>query len=395
MRKEGNTTLQKPSRLNATFCHSVKQPGRYGDGRGGFGLALHVQKSADGGASKSWVQRVSIAGRWTYRGLGTLQDVPLAQARETAAKNFLDVKRGLDPFRKYWEAPTFLEATDEYLNLHRDSWKGSATEDQWRGQFERHVFPRIGSMSVARVTTSELAAVLVPMYRDMAPTGKVVRQRISAIFDWSVSYGYRQDNPARDALSARLPKQNGKVEHQRSLPHAQVRGALLAVGQSGARLSTKLAFEFLVLTAARSVEVRCADWSEIDSENRVWTVPAAKMKASKEHRVPLSEQALSVLGRARELFGGTGLVFPTPRGKALADNTMPKLLRDLKIEAVPHGFRSSFRDWCGETGVPREVGEECLAHAILSATERAYRRSDLLERRRVVMQDWGAYLGQS
>ena len=189
-----------------------------------------------------------------------------------------------------------------------------------------------------------------------------------------------------------LPNNGVKRKHQRALPHGGVRQALETIRATEAWPSTKLAFEFLVLTAARSGEVRLASWKEIDLEEAVWTIPGERMKANREHRVPLSGRALEVLREAREYCSGGKLVFPSLTGKPLSNATLSKLCRDNAISAVPHGFRSSFRDWCGETAQPRDVAEQALAHVIKNKAEAAYARSDLFDRRRTLMEAWAQYI---
>ena len=210
---------------------------------------------------------------------------------------------------------------------------------------------------------------------------------------WAVAKGYREDNPAGDAIGAALPRHGGSTRHFPALPHNQVRAALATVRASGAWIGTKLAFEFLVLTAARSGEARNARWEEIDFENATWTVPGERMKAGRAHRVPLSSHAVAVLNAAREIADGGGLIFPALTGRALSAMTMTKLVRELGIEAVPHGFRASFRDWAAEkTDHPREVIEVALAHVVRNKVEAAYRRTDLFERRSRLMDEWATYL---
>ena len=234
-------------------------------------------------------------------------------------------------------------------------------------------------------------ACLLPVWNEKRETARRVRQRIGAVMKWAVANGYRQDNPAGEAIAAALPKSTGVQKHMRALPHADVAAALASVRASGAWASTKLAFEFLVLTAARSGEVRFATWNEIDLDGAVWTVPAERMKAQREHRVPLSDRALGVLREAREYADGSGLLFPSQTGRVLSDTTISKLVKEQGIAAVPHGFRSSFRDWCSDTGQAREVAEMALAH-VVRGVEGAYARSDLFERRRSLMDRWAAYI---
>ena len=226
-------------------------------------------------------------------------------------------------------------------------------------------------------------------------TARRVRQRISAVMRWAVAQGYREDNPAGDAIGAALPKTGVRTRHQPALPYPEVRGAMERVRASKAYPSTVLAFEFLVLTACRSGEVRGARWEEMDLEAREWRVPAERMKTNRIHRVPLSTGALAVLREARSVVDGSDLVFPSVRGGALSDATLSKMVRDLGIGAVPHGFRSSFRDWAAECSeAPREVCELALAHVNSDRVEAAYRRTDLFERRRELMEAVGRLPGR-
>ena len=221
-----------------------------------------------------------------------------------------------------------------------------------------------------------------------------MRQRIRSVLEWAVALELRNDNPCDRVLPV-LGSQNDIVTHHRALPHKEVASAITTVRASGsAQAAVKLAFEFLVLAAARSGEVRLATWDEMDTTERVWTISAERMKAKREHRVPLCGRALEILDVARTLANGNRLVFPMPSGKAISMSTLPKMLDYHGVAAVPHGFRSSFRDWAAErTDHPREVIEAALAHVVQNKVEAAYARSDLFERRRRLMDDWAAYLG--
>ena len=214
---------------------------------------------------------------------------------------------------------------------------------------------------------------------------------LSQTFKWAIAQGLMSGNPADQNISAALPKLSTR-QHHRALPYSRVGEALRIVASSNAWLGTKLAFEFLVLTAARSGEVRGATWDEVDLEAATWTIPATRMKSGREHRIPLSAPALDVLREARPLSGGQGLVFPSPSDKPLTDSTISKLLRENDVQAVPHGFRSSFRDWCAEANIDRHVAESALAHSVGDATEAAYLRSDMFALRRAAMDSWGLYL---
>ena len=226
----------------------------------------------------------------------------------------------------------------------------------------------------------------------MPPTARKLRQRIRAVMEWAVAMGLRPDNPC-DRIGPVLGSQGGVVRHMRALPHGQVSAAIETVRRSNARPVVKLAFEFLVLTATHSGEVRGALWTEIDRGEGAWIIPARRTKAAREHRVPLCRRALEILEEARALDRGSPLVFPGLRRNPIATTALSELLRELKIAAVPHGFRSSFRDWAAEdTDHPREVVEAALAHVVRNKVEAAYRRTDLFERRRRLMDDWAAYL---
>ena len=257
-----------------------------------------------------------------------------------------------------------------------------------------YAFPTIGDKLVNEITTADVLAVLSPIWNAKRETARRVRQRVGAVMKWAIAEGHRADNPAGEAIGSALPKNGNHRKHHRALPHRDVAAALGTVRRSQAWPATKLALEFMVLTAARSGEVRGARWAEMDLEAATWTVPGERMKAGRDHRVPLSARAVEILSEARSLSDGAAgsLVFPAQRGGALSDATLGKLMKDRGIAAVPHGFRSSFRDWCGETGVVREVAEAALAHVLKDKAEAAYARSDLLDRRRTVMETWAEYV---
>ena len=386
--------MKRPKQLSAVFVKTVKRPGRYGDGRGGHGLSLLVKPTTTGRLSKTWAQRLQISGRAVNIGLGSYPVVTLAEARRKALANRRTVTQGGDP--RGSGIPTFAEAVDKVIAIHRESWRpGSKSEAQWRASLRDYAIPRLGGKRVDQITTSDVLAVLVPIWSAKRETARRVRQRIGTVMKWAVAEGCREDNPAGDAIGAALPRHGSSTRHFPALPHSQVAEALAIVRASGAWIGTKLAFEFLVLTAARSGETRNARWEEIDFENATWTVPGERMKAGRAHRVPLSSHAVAVLEAAREIADGGGLIFPSITGRELSAMTMTKLVRELGIEAVPHGFRSSFRDWAAEeTDHPREVIEAALAHVVRSKVEAAYRRTDLFERRRRLMENWAAYVSR-
>ena len=290
--------------------------------------------------------------------------------------------------------PSFAEAAERVLQQKRAGWRNSNRHaHNWITSLRRYAFPRLGRMSVAEVTPADVVEVLDPIWHSKTSMARSVHQRVRSVLDWAVAMEYRPDNPCDRVLSV-LGPQNRVVKHMRALPHREVGAALAKVRSSDAPSAVKLAFEFLVLTAARWSEVRRAEWSEIDAADGVWTVPAQRMKMKREHRVPLCGRALEILDAARTPDGGgAGVVFTLEGGKPLRDPQLRRLVRENGIAAVPHGFRSSFRDWAAEkTDHPREVVEAALAHVVRNKVEAAYRRTDLFERRRRLMDEWAAYL---
>ena len=386
---------QETRRLTAAFVRSVDRPGVYGDEHG---LRLRVYQSRKRRSiSKQWIWRGTVNGVRRDAGLGAFPYVTLAEARQTAFEYRTIARAGGDPLalKRRPDMPTFAEAVETVIGIHREGWKDAKTsEKQWRASLRDYAMPRLGQKRVDQITTADVMAVLIPHWHTKRETMQRVRQRIGTVMKWAVAQGYRDDNPAGDAISAALPKNGGVRRHQRALPFREVGAALHRVKKSGAFEPTVLAFEFLVLTACRSGEVRLATWDEVDLESATWTVPANRMKSKRDHRVPLSARAQGVLQEARELADSSSLVFPSPRGGAISANTLSKLLRELDIDAVPHGFRSSFRDWAAEcSDAPREVCELALAHVNSDRVEAAYRRTDLFEQRRALMEQWSGFVG--
>ena len=384
----------RPYRLSARFVATVREPGRYGDGRGSGGLSLLVKRTARGHLAKSWAQRIQVDGRARNLGLGVWPHVSLAEARRKCVLNLVARSRGELVTGRKRTVPTFAEAAEKVLAIHAAGWKpGGRSEADWRWTLDSYAMPKLGKRPVDRISTADVMAVLVPIWSEKRVTARKVRQRIGAVMRWAVAQGYREDNPAGDAIGAALPKKGVRPRHFAALPYGKVAGAIATVGGSGADPAVVLAFEFLVLTASRSGEVRGARWDEMDLEEREWRIPAKRMKTSRDHRVPLSTRALAVLAEARALAGASGLVFPSPTGKPHSRAAISRLVQQLGIGAVPHGFRSSFRDWAAEcTDAPREVCELALAHVNTNAVEAAYRRSDLFERRRELMEAWAEFL---
>lgn len=389
------------NKLTPHFVRSVQHTGitRNGEPKttderhtDGHGLMLCVKPSG----AKSWVQSIVIEGKRRTFGLGGYPLVSLKEAREIAFENRKVARSGGNPLahKQGREIPTFSAAAEIVIAIQKAGWKNAGkSEAQWLSSLSQYAFPFIGTKRVDAITTPDILAALLPIWQTKRETASRVRQRISAVMKWAVASKFRPDDPAGPPLLAVLPKGGAPTKrHHAALPHVEVGAALHTIRASCAWPGTKLAFEWLVLTAARSGEVRGARWDEIDGD--IWTIPADRMKMNVPHRVPLSRQCMAILDAATSFRDGE-LIFPSSRGRALSDATISKLLREHGVKAVPHGFRSSFRDWASEcTETPRDIMESALAHSNRNKVEAAYARSDLLERRRVLMQGWADYVSQ-
>lgn len=378
-------------RLSAATVRTIKEPGFYGDGNG-----LYLKVDASG--AKRWIQRIVIHGKRRDIGLGSTALVSLAEAREKAVEQRKLAREGGDPIAAKKRSSgllTFDQVAAKVHELNAPTWRNAKHGQQWLNTLATYVSPVFGSKRIDTITSADVLAALTPIWNARPETARRVKQRIGTVLKFAVAQGWRTDNPA-DATPKALPKHDrSKVKHREALPYDQVGDAIRTIRGSAAGLATKLAFEFLVLTATRSAETRQAAWGEFDLPKAVWTIPASRMKSKKPHRVPLTPRCLAILGEARALpQSDSDLVFPgTKAGKPLSDMTLSKLTKELGIAAVPHGFRSSFRDWAGEsTAHPREVIEFALAHVIKDKAEAAYARSDLFEKRRTLMTDWSRYV---
>lgn len=386
-----------PHRRNqlTSISASKKGPGRHLDGDG---LYLVVEPSG----SRSWILRIVIHGRRTDMGLGGFRKVPLAAAREKAQRMREVVGAGGDPRleREVARAKriTFRTFSEQYVEDHRAGWKNAKHAAQWQSTLEAHAYPVFGDRVVGDVDSAAVVAALRPIWTKTPETATRLRGRLETIFDAAKAVGLRSgDNPAAwaGALEASLPRDRKKsrVVHHPALPYHEIRGFLQELdGQSGtARDALKLA----ILTAARTNEIIGALWSEVDLHEKVWNVPAERMKANKPHRVPLSPAAIDLL---RSLSHESDLLFPgraklgQPR-QPMSNMAMLALLKRMGHGAVTvHGFRSTFRDWAAEqTAYPREVIEHALAHQLADASEAAYQRGDLLRKRRSLMNDWADF----
>lgn len=367
-------------------------PGRHGDGRG---LFLYVKPSG----ARSWVLRYQVQGRRRDLGLGAYPDVSLAMARDRAAEARRLIAEGEDPITKKQQAKpkTFREAALELIESKRPGWKNAKHAAQWTATLESYVFPKIGAVQVAKIETAEVISALTPIWAAKPETANRVRQRIEAVIDYASALGIRSgDNPARwrghlDHLLPK-PKKVRAVVHHPALPHAQISNFMTDLAKREGVAARALAFS--ILTAARSGETRGMTWGEVDMDAKIWTIPAGRMKAAKEHRVPLTEAALALLGQRAKGSPDEALIFGSEAkpGKPISDMSMTAVLRRMeRADITVHGFRSTFRDWAGETtGFHREVIEAALAHGIKDKAEAAYARSDLFDKRRKLMEAWAS-----
>ena len=376
--------------LTVAKAKSLSEPGLY---RADPTLYLRIAP----GGSKSWVQRLTIDGRRHDLGLGGFPLVTLAEARAQAFENRRLARSDGDPLaaKRRAKPPTFRQAASRTCDVLRPRWRNRKHAKDWMAALERHAHPVIGNMNVDRIRREDALRVLTPIWTHRPETARRVRQRMRAVLRWCWAHGYVLENVAGEGIDGALPRMPAVKQHFRALPCSEVAVALETVEASRASQAAKLCLRFLILTAARSGEARGATWAEVDAQAREWRIPGERMKGGAGHRVPLSDAALAVLERARALDDGSGLIFPSPlnAGRPLSNMTLTKVLRDqgLADRATVHGFRSAFRDWCAETGKPREIAEAALAHTV-GGVEGAYFRSDLLARRRVLMDQWDAFL---
>ena len=390
-------------RLTAIGVSKAKSTGMYADGGG-----LYLQVSPTG--AKSWIFRFAQAGRERAMGLGSVQDVSLAEAREKAIECRRLKHNGIDPIEARKTARreaqldaaktiTFIDAADGYMDAHKSGWQNAKHTDQWRNTLQTYVYPIFGSVPVQSVDVGLIMKALDPIWSTKTETASRVRGRVEAILDWATARGYRKgDNPARwrGHLENLLPKRTKVriVKHHPALPYGEVSSFVAALQKEAGTAARAL--EFLILTAARTGEVIGAQWEEIDTYAKIWTVPANRMKGRKAHRVPLSPAALTIVGKMEKIQSNK-FVFPGGKPEQpLSNMAMLALLKRMgHHDLTTHGFRSTFRDWVAElTSFPSELAEMALAHVVSNKVEAAYRRGDLFEKRRKLLNDWARYCAQ-
>jgi integrase len=391
----------KLGKLTATKVEKTKQAGMYGDG-GGLWLQVRARHV------KSWIFRYTFNGKARVMGLGSASTVSLARAREDAAHCRLLVHEGKNPLverdaqrakgkRAAANSITFKECTAGYLAAHRTAWRSEKHATQWESSVASYAYPILGPLPVADIDVGLIMRVLGPLWSRAPETASRVRGRIESVLDWATAQNYRQgDNPARwkGNIAHLLPKRSkaAPVQHHPALAYREMGQFMAELRQQSNIIAPAL--EFLILTATRMGETRGARWAEIDWDERLWTIPSGRTKGHREHRVPLSEAAMAVLERQRTRAQGD-FVFPGLKpGTPLSGSAMGWLMAERmnRRDITVHGFRSAFRDWAAEqTAFPREVAEMALGHAVGNQVEAAYRRGDLREKRRKLMEAWAAY----
>jgi integrase len=386
--------------LSARRVQTEQRPGAYADGGG-----LYLQVSA--GGAKSWIFRFQIRGRRRDMGLGPTDLYSLAEARQRALEARKLVAEGVDPIEarhakrsaaamETAKGMTFQACAERYIAAHRAGWRNAVHAKQWPSTLETYVYPVFGTLPVQAIDVGLVLRTIEPIWATKPETASRVRGRIESVLDWATARGYRQgENPARwrGHLENLLPKKSKvhRVEHHAAIPYTELADFMTALREQegiGAR-----ALEFAILTCARTGEVRGANWDEVNLAERLWTIPAARMKAGKDHRVPLSAPAFAIVEEMARIRSGV-FVFPGMRaGQPLSNMIFLMLLRRMgRGDLTAHGFRSSFSDWCAEqTSTPSEVREMALAHAVGDKVEAAYRRGDLFEKRRQIMAAWGRF----
>ena len=384
------------SKLTALSVKAAKEPGRYHDGDG----LMLVVKSA---TSRSWLLRMQVNGKRRDFGLGSLSKVSLSEAREKARETRALYASGIDPVmerkRKLTEmlqTPSFETAARAVFEEHKHAWKNAKHRAQWITTLETYVFPYIGYVRIDEVTGPMIRDAVIGIWLTKLETARRVLQRIGTVLDWAHAKGYRDHEAPLRSVRKGLPKQPRTESHFAAMPYADLPAFMVRLSEKDS--VGRLALRFLILTAARSGEVRLATWDEIDEGGKAWRIPGERMKAGKDHHVPLSEAALAVLDTLRPLRAKGDLIFPGIRkGKPLSNMTLTKALHDLGHgDVTVHGFRSSFRDWAAEqTTVPGDVVEAALAHTIRNRVEAAYRRTNYFDKRIVLMDKWAEFLSNT
>jgi integrase len=378
--------------LTAIFVKNAREPGRYADG---IGLYLVV----DPGGAKRWISRLTVQGKRRDMGLGSVSSVTLAEARVKALAAYKSAKNGDDPIADRLVAkrviPVFNDVIISVYEEHKHAWKSIKHGNQWLKTLQDYAGPQIGTIKIDQIETHHLLSVLVPIWNSKPETAKRVKQRLKVVFDWAKAKGFREGGNPVDGVKFGLNKQPRIRQHYKALPYNEIGKFWNRLESKNSNKTANLAFKFLILTASRLSEVLNAEWSEIDFQTSIWTKPAERMKNAREHRVPLGVHQLAILNKLNKTQAQSKFIFYDD----LKRDVLPKaiffrILRSLNFDITTHGFRSTFRDWAAESSLnfSNEACEIALAHSIKDTTESAYRRGDLLEKRRLLMNAWADFV---
>ncbi len=380
--------------LKSNQLKAINKPGMY---RVGLGLYLRMAP----GGSKQFVQRIVIQGKRCDIGLGGWPATSLSEAKEKALCNRAEILTAANPIIRKCSlqlqkkrknlTPSFAQLQEKTLDGLKATWRNPKTAKNWKEGMDKYVDPVIGNVPINEVSREDVLNILMPLWIEKPNLARKTRQRMSAVFKLAMAYGYIEINLAGEAIDGALPKQNTQKSHHRALPYSRIPKMLEAVLKADANMTVMAAMCWLTLTACRSSEARNARWGEIDLKHRIWRIPGSRMKANKEHRVPITEGMILILDIVKPLKNGSGFLFPSSRcqGKPVGENSFCHLIRYIGYEkqTTAHGLRSSFRDWAAERGINRELAEQALAHTV-QGVEGSYFRSDLFRNRRAVMKRW-------
>ena len=383
------------NKLTAMTVKKLSKPGKYADGNN-----LYLQIDISG--ARRWILRLTVGHRRRDMGLGSTMIVSLEEARKLARLYRGIAKSGGDPFLERQKERgfkvTFAYCAQKVHELNKPTWKNEKFALQWYSSLENHVLPKIGELPVSQITSSDILSVLSPIWNTRTDTARKLKQRIRLIIKWARAKGFFQGDDPVELAEQALPRKKRSDNHHKSLSYKDVPDLIVKIKESKISLPTQLAIQFTILSACRTSEVLRASWDEIDMQNLIWTIPAKRMKTGKIHEVPISSGMKDVLKDAKDKIGSPDYIFSSDQsGKELSNNTLRLAVQKrLGVDTTIHGMRSSFKDWASETtNFANEVSEMALAHVIPNKTEAAYRRGNLMDKRRHLMQMWSDFINDN
>ena len=383
------------NKLTAMTVKKLSKPGKYADGNN-----LYLQIDISG--ARRWILRLTVGHRRRDMGLGSTMIVSLEEARQLARLYRGIAKSGGDPFLERQKERgfkvTFAYCAQKVHELNKPTWKNEKLALQWYSSLENHVLPKIGKLPISQITSSDILNVLSPIWNTRTDTARKLKQRIRLIIKWARAKGFFQGDDPVELAEQALPRKKRSDNHHKSLSYKDVPDLIVKIKESKISLPTQLAIQFTILSACRTSEVLRASWDEIDMQNLIWTIPAKRMKTGKIHEVPISSGMKDILKDAKDKIGSPDYIFSSDQsGKELSNNTLRLAVQKrLGVDTSIHGMRSSFKDWASETtNFANEVSEMALAHVIPNKTEAAYRRGNLMDKRRHLMQMWSDFINNN